>query len=76
MKKNLEVFTNIIDKKLNNGTFMVLIIGCIVTLSGFLTSGVNANLTADLMQGQKKTEITQYIIIEGKKYKIILEEVL
>ena len=78
MKKIEKIFkltADILDKKLKNGTVMVVIISVLITLSGFLTSTVNANITADIMQSNKKTEINQFIIIDGKKYKIILEEV-
>jgi len=75
LNKILKSTTDLLDKKLKNGTVMVVIISVLVTLSSFLTSSVNANLTADVIQSNKKTEITQYIIIDGKKYRIVLEEV-
>lgn len=75
LNKILKSTTDLLDKKLKNGTVMVVIISVLVTLSSFLTSSVNANLTADIIQSNKKTEITQYIIIDGKKYRIVLEEV-
>jgi len=75
IEKILKLIADLIDKKFKNGTVMVVIISTLITLSGFLTSTVNANLTADIMQSNKKTEINQFIIIDGKKYKIILEEV-
>lgn len=75
LNKILKSTTDLLDKKLKNGTVMVVIISVLITLSGFLTSSVNANLTADVIQSNKKTEITQYIIIDGKKYRIVLEEV-
>jgi hypothetical protein len=53
---------------------MVVIISTLITFSGFLTTGVTANLTADIIQSQN-TKINQYIIVGGKKYRIILEEV-
>ncbi len=74
-KNFLKSSTDLLDKKLSNWTVMVLIISVLVTLSGFLTNTVNANLTANILQSQKNTEINQYIIIGGKKYKIVLEEV-
>lgn len=75
LNKILKSTTDLLDKKLKNGTVMVVIISVLITLSSFLTSSVNANLTADVIQSNKKTEITQYIIIDGKKYRIVLEEV-
>ena len=76
MSKNfLESTSDLLDKKLSNWTVMVVIISVLITLSGFLTSSVNANLTANVLQAQKNTEINQYIIIGEKKYRIILEEV-
>jgi len=75
LEKFLKSTADLLDKKLKNWTVMVVIISVLVTLSGFLTSTVNANLTADIMQSNKKTEINQFIIIDGKKFKIILEEV-
>jgi len=75
IEKILKMTADLLDKKLKNGTVMVVIISVLITLSGFLTSTVNANLTADLMQSDRKTEINQFIIINGKKFKIILEEV-
>ena len=75
IKKIFKWTADLLDKKLKNGTVMVVIISTLITLSGFLTSTVNANLTADILQSNKKTEINQFIIIDGKKYKIILEEV-
>ena len=76
MSKNfLETTADLLDKKLKNGTVMVTIISVLITLSGFLTSSVNANLTANVLQAQKNTKINQYIIIGEKKYRIILEEV-
>ena len=75
-KNFLKSSTDLLDKKLSNWTVMVLIISVLVTLSGFLTNTVNANLTANILQSQKKiTQLEQYIIIGEKKYKIVLEEV-
>jgi hypothetical protein len=54
---------------------MVVLISTLVTFSGILVNWVNANLTADILQSQKKTEINQYIVIGWKKYRIVLEEV-
>jgi len=75
-KKFINSTTDLLDKKLKNGTVMVVIISILVTLSWFLTNPVNANLTANVIQSQNKSiEINQYIVIAGKKYKIVLEEV-
>ena len=75
LDKFLKSTTDLLDKKLKNGTVMVVIISTLVTFSGFLVNWVNANLTADVMQSQMTIETNQYVIIGEKKYKIILEEV-
>jgi len=74
-KKFLKSTTDLFDRKLKNWTVMVVIISTMVTSAGFLSNTVNANMTANVMQSQKNTEINQYIVIAGKKYQIILEEV-
>jgi len=74
-KKFINSTTDLFDRKLKNWTVMVVIISTMVTTTGFLSNTVNANMTANVMQSQKNTEINQYIIIAGKKYKIVLEEV-
>ena len=74
-KKFLKSTTDLFDRKLKNWTVMVVIISTMVTSAGFLSNTVNANMAANVMQSQKNTEINQYIVIAGKKYQIILEEV-
>ena len=75
-RKFINSTTDLFDKKLKNGTVMVVIISTLITSAGFLSNTVNANLTANIYQSQKNTiQIEQYIIIGGKKYKIVLEEV-
>ena len=54
---------------------MVVIVANLILATWFITNNVNANLTANLLESQKKVEVSQYIVIEGKKYKIILEKV-
>ncbi len=75
LKKVLKSTENLFDKKLKNGTVMVLIISLCVTFTWILHSTVNASLSANVMQSQKNTVSAQYIIIDGKKFKILLEEV-
>jgi len=75
-RKFINSTTDLFDKKLKNGTVMVVIISTLITSAGFLSNTVNANLTANIYQSQKNTiQVEQYIIIGGKKYKIVLEEV-
>lgn len=66
---------DLLDKKLKNGTVMVVIISCIITMTGFLNNSVNANLTANILVSKKQAISSSYIILNWKKYKIILEEV-
>jgi len=66
---------DLLDKKLKNGTVMVVIISCIITMTGFINNSVNANLTANILVSKKQAISSSYIILNWKKYKIILEEV-
>jgi len=75
IKRIFKSAEDLFDRKMKNWTVMVVIISTIITMTGFLTNWVNANLTANVIQSQKNTEINQYIIIDGKKYKVIFEEV-
>jgi len=75
LKKFIKSAEDLFDRKLKNWTVMVVIICSMISATGFLTSSVNASLTANILQSQKNTEINQYIIIGWKKYKIVLEEV-
>lgn len=76
IKKYFNNLEKLIDKKLNNGTVMVVIISVIVTCTWFFSGGVNANLTSNVLQSQKNTiQTEQYITIGEKKYRIILEEI-
>ena len=75
LEKILKSTEELLDKKLRNGTVMVVIISCIITMTGFLNNSVNANLTANVLVSQKQTISSSYIILNWKKYKIILEEV-
>ena len=76
MKKYIKKFEDIFDRKLKNWTVVVVIIGFLITITWLFTNWVNANLTANVLQSQKNTiQTEQYIIIDGKKFKIILEEV-
>ena len=54
---------------------MVVIISFCVVLTGIVVPSANASLAVNVLEAQKNTENIQYIIVEGKKYKIILEEV-
>ena len=75
LEKIFKSTEELLDKKLRNGTVMVVIISCIITMTGFLNNSVNANLTANVLVSQKQTISSSYIILNWKKYKIILEEV-
>ena len=76
IEKFLKSTTDLLDKKLKNGTVMVLIIANLITAIWFLSNTANANLTANVIESQKNTiQAEQYIIIDGKKFKILLEEV-
>ena len=75
LEKIFKSTEELLDKKLRNGTVMVVIISCIITMTGFLNNSVNANLTANVLVSQKQTISSSYIILNWKKYKIILEEI-
>ena len=75
LEKIFKSTEELLDKKLRNGTVMVVIISCIITMTGFLNNSVNANLTANVLVSQKQTISSSYIVLNWKKYKIILEEV-
>ena len=75
LREKFKEISDLIDKKLRNWTIMVVIVANLILATWFITNNVNANLTANLLESQKKVEVSQYIFIEGKKYKIILEKV-
>jgi len=75
LREKFKEISDLIDKKLRNWTIMVVIVANLILATWFITNNVNANLTANLLESQKKVEVSQYIVIEGKKYKIILEKV-
>jgi len=75
IEKKFKQITDIIDKKFKNWTVMVVIISSLIVGSWFLNATVNADLTANILQTQNKKENIQYLIIDWKKYKVILEEV-
>lgn len=66
---------HLFDKKLNNGTVMVVIISFCITITWIVIPTTSASLTANVLEAQKNTDQSQYVIIDGKKFKIILEEV-
>ncbi len=74
-KKFLSSTENLFDKKLKNGTVMVLIISFCITLTGIVIPTTSASLTANVLEAKKNTESNQYIIVDGKKFRVILEEV-
>ena len=75
IEKKFKQIADIIDKKFKNWTVMVVIISSLIVGSWFLNATVNADLTANILQTQNKKENIQYLIINWKKYKVILEEV-
>ena len=75
LRKTLQKYEDIFDKKLNNGTIMVWIISVLITATGVVTSNVNANLTSNVLQSGVKIKKEQYIFIKNIQYKITLEEV-
>jgi len=75
IEKKFKQIADIIDKKFKNWTVMVVIISSLIVGSWFLNATVNADLTANILQTQNKKENIQYLIIDWKKYKVILEEV-
>jgi len=54
---------DLLDKKLKNGTVMVVIISCIITMTGFINNSVNANLTANILVSKKQAISSSYIIL-------------
>lgn len=74
-KKFLLSTENLFDKKLKNGTVMVVIISTCITMTWIIIPTTHASLNASVLESQKNTEKSQYITLDGKKYKIILEEV-
>ena len=75
LRKTLQKYEDIFDKKLNNGTIMVWIISVLITATGLVNSNVNANLTSNVLQSGVKIKKEQYIFIKNIQYKITLEEV-
>lgn len=66
------------DKKINDGTIIVLMVGMFIVLTGFITPNLNKNenyLKADLIWVNKiKNYENSYIYLDWKKYKIYLDE--
>ena len=66
------------DKKINDGTIIVLMVGMFVALTGFITPNLNKwenYLKADLIWVNKiKNYENSYIYLDWKKYKIYLDE--
>jgi len=75
LEKIFKSTEDLFDRKLKNWTVMVVIISSLVTITWILSNTVNANLTANVLSYQKQKINYSYIILDGKKYKIILEEV-
>jgi len=63
LEKIFKSTEELLDKKLRNGTVMVVIISCIITMTGFLNNSVNANLTANVLVSQKQTISSSYIVL-------------
>ena len=75
LTKFLTSTEKLLNQKLNNGTVMVLIISFCVVSTGIIIPSAHARVSTNVLEAQKNIEINQYIIIDGKKYKITLEEV-
>jgi len=75
LKRVFKSTEDLLDRKLKNGTVMVVIISSLITMTWLLNMTVNANLTANVLQAKKQNIASSYIILDWKKYKIILEEV-
>jgi len=75
LEKIFKSAEDLFDRKLKNWTVMVVIISSLVTMTGFLSNTVNANLTANVLQVQKKVIQPNFIVLNGIKYEIIFKEV-
>ncbi len=75
LNKFLTSTENLLNKKLNNGSVMVVIIAFCIVCTWIIVPSAHATVTTNVLQSQKNTEDLQYIIIDGKKFRIILEEV-
>jgi len=75
LNKFLTSTENLLNKKLNNGSIMVVIIAFCIVCTGIIIPNAHAKVTTNVLESQKNTESFQYIIIDGKKFRIILEEV-
>ena len=76
LEKFLLSTENLFDKKLKNWTLMVLIISaCVVSVWAF-NQTVNANLQANVLSANNAVvPKMDYVMIWGKKYRVILKEV-
>ena len=75
LKRLFRSTEDLLDRRLKNGTVMVVIISSLITMTWFLNMTVNANLTANVLQSKKQNITSSYVFLDWKKYKIVLEEV-
>jgi len=75
LQKFLTSTENLLNEKLNNGSVMVVIIAFCIVCTGIIIPSAHAKVTTNILESQRNTQNFQYIIIDGKKFKIILEEV-
>ena len=66
---------HLFDKKLKNGTLMVLIISACIVCLGAFNQTVSANMQANVLASQDPTANINIITIAWKQYKVVLEEV-
>ncbi len=74
LNKFLTSTENLLNEKLNNGSVMVVIIAFCIVCTWIIIPSAHATVTTNVLESQKNTDNFAYIEIDGKKFRIILEE--
>lgn len=68
----LQFYYDFFDKKIEDSTLVVGLIGAMIFLAGFL-SNTTANYKVNVLEYKNSTSNT--VIIDGKTYKVLFEEI-
>jgi hypothetical protein len=64
-------YYNLFDKRIENSTFIVLIISLCIILAGIFIPGAGHRAQADIFQSQTTQNI---VTIDGEQYEIVLKK--
>ncbi len=76
VKRAISSYYDLLDQRIKEGTFIILIISFLI-FSVWILSADMSNYKGSILEAQDITTISEnsVITINGKKYKVVLEEI-